>query len=274
MSNIKTYRNTNLKLLDKYSDMFKNKTNINALKKRIIKGNLQTNEFIKSELKINYNNFKQNSEFYSSAKLTKNKAVFKKLNMFDESEITIDIKNVDKKNIWYHYKLHRKMLNKNNGSIIQHIVRFYENGKFKKSVNITAKNKRDFKKLLLIKLQDGSDGEWKVRKWLSKPNTKVIIITRAFNKLDNLQPQLKYLQTFMDNDTGTCVYDAFLKYFENKKCFHGKIMHRKLFNNSNLYKKAYDLKNIETICELVHNFRLNNFELCLRVNGNGNQDAC
>lgn len=251
MSNIKTYRNTNLKLLDKYASMFKNKKNIDALKKRIIKGNLQTNTFIKSELKINYNNFKENREFYSSSKLTKNKAIFKKLNMFDESEKTIDMDNIDKKNVWYHYKFYRKMVNKNNGAIIQHIVRFYEDGKFKKSVNITAKTKKEFKKLLLIKLQDGSDGEWKVKSWLSKPNTKVVIITRAFNKLENLQPEMKYLQTFMDNDTGTCVYDAFLKFFENKKSFDGKRLHKKLLNNSNLYKKAYDLKNIETICELV-----------------------
>jgi hypothetical protein len=248
MSNLKLLRFSNLKFVNDHTEMFKTEPSRQAIIKRIEKGNVKTNEFIKEELLRN-----KNKTGYTSGKLASNNVINNKLKTYAEELVTLSKYILDGKNVWFHYKKFNEMLAQNPGTFIQQIVRFFKGERLVKVINITTTNRRNFKDQLKLKLIDGSGGPWRVFRFLNnKPSTRrVEVVTKSYNKLSNLNNQLKFLQTFRDNDTGTCVYDAFIKYFENKKSPKGIKMYKRLLKNSELYKKEYNLDNIKQICELV-----------------------
>jgi len=78
-----------------------------------------------------------------------------------------------------------------------------------------------------------------------------IIETEAINFVEVKKNQNK--QTYKNNDSGTCVYDAFLKFFLYNKDKNAKTISNKLISSEGLkYKKAYNDDNLKEICKFCN----------------------
>lgn len=106
----------------------------------------------------------------------------------------------------------------------------------------------------------GSEGIWNVRAFIEARrtiqdmNAYVIINTYAYDIIttDIIKEKFKYdAQTFRLNETGTCVYDGLLKYFDNSEDKRKKARYNRLIKNELEYKKPYTVDNIHTIAQLV-----------------------
>jgi len=106
----------------------------------------------------------------------------------------------------------------------------------------------------------GSEGNWNVERFLScrrsidDNNAYVIINTYAYDIIntDIIKEKFNYdSQLFRLNETGTCVYDGLLKYFDNSEDKRKKARYNKLIKNKLEYKKAYTIDDIHTIGQLV-----------------------
>ena len=106
----------------------------------------------------------------------------------------------------------------------------------------------------------GSDGLWyvkeflEVRRRMKDNNAYVIINTYAYDIINTeiIKEKFKYdAQNFQLNETGTCVYDGLLKYFDNSEDKRKKARYKRLIKNKLEYKKPYTVDNIHTIAQLV-----------------------
>jgi len=158
-------------------------------------------------------------------------------------------------------KIKRETL-QNKNILFSHQVKYYVDDKLKPEIsNITFFTIDEIKKPLYEKVKfRNSAGEYG---WLPKDEinfyrkkAKVEFITTAYNKIDSKIYKSVYgEQLYQFNDSGTCVYDAFYNFFENKlinspKDKKVKSIFNKLVTQKDKYAKAYTDKNIHEIGQL------------------------
>ena len=113
----------------------------------------------------------------------------------------------------------------------------------------TSKIHIKFVKDIVQRIMLGSNGEFIPKLWINKDkNTKRYTSFKTY-----ILPQIITIkdnnQIFRDSDNGTCVYDAFLKFFENKKDKMGKSIYKKLILEEKTYSKEYTLETLKEIAE-------------------------
>ena len=250
MSQNKTLRNQLLKLLEKKKNLLYNKSSFISLQNLINTSQKPKLDLLKDELDrivvkgYSLKTFKSN--------FTLNKSIKKE----SETILRFNNNNIDANpdfQFYIHIKKVKELQSQYPNSVYQQITRFYEGNRLIKTINITDTDVKKIKEKLNLQLRDGSEGQWKVAIFLQtniNDNRRVEIITRAYKRIENINDEVKFLQTFKDNDTGTCVYDAFIKYFSNLKSVRAEQTLRRLQKNEQLYSKSYTYENLKEICEL------------------------
>jgi hypothetical protein len=163
---------------------------------------------------------------------------------------------------WIHVKEINKIMKYRPNDYFLHSVKFYENNKLSdnyETINIEFNklNKKQVDKKLQYFVLDGSNVGWIVREYLDEKDKKgnrfnryVMIETFAFKKQQDFDKQKRLIQIYKSNDNGTCVYDGFCQYFENKNDLTGKSIYNKLIKQADKYKKAYTKEEICQIAQL------------------------
>ena len=212
---------------------------------------------------------------------------------------------------WLHKEEVRKMMKKNPDTIIIHKAEFYIDGIKQDRINITymditgediteEKNlinepiKFNFIDTSLTREQlgnkidwyitiGGSGGFWLINAFIKYcnenniPNYNVKIITKAYTKIPNIfSEQLSHLQKYAFNNTGTCVYDGILSFFEkylNTKNSKAIAIYNKLYKNPNKYAKSYTVEEMEKLGQDINcSFTIN--DLINQEDININKNSC
>jgi len=248
MSQNKTLRNQLLKLLERKKNLLYNKSSFISLQNLINTAKKPKLDLLKDELD------RITEKGYSLKTFKNNFTLNKSIKKENETILRFDNNNIDDNpdyQFYIHIKKVKELKNLYPNSVYQQITRFYEGNRLINTINITDTDIKKIKDRLNFRLRDGSQGEWKVSYFLQRgDNRRVEIITRAYKRVDNINAEVKFLQTFKDNDTGTCVYDAFIKYFSNLNSVRAKQTLKRLQKNEQLYCKAYSYENLKEICEL------------------------
>lgn len=215
----------------------------------------------------------------------------------------------DKYGYWLHKDEVRKMMKKNPDTIIVHKVEFYIDGikqedkiklRYYESFEGEVTGSRNLKErpikftftdtsLSREKLGNkidwyitigGSGGDWVIRAFykyciLNDLKWNVKIITKAYTKIpNNFSEQLSYLQKYAFNNTGTCVYDGILSFFEkylNTKNSKAIAIYNKLYKNPNKYAKSYTIEEMgklgqEINCSFTINDLINQEDIQINKN--------
>ena len=212
---------------------------------------------------------------------------------------------------WIHKNEVHDMMKKNPDTIIIHKVDFYINGIKQDLINITYMDitgeditvernlidepiKFDFidTSLNISELGNkidwyvtigGSGGFWIVNSFIKYcnenniSNHNVKIITKAYTKIpNNFSEQLSHLQKYAFNNTGTCVYDGILSFFEkylNTKNSKAIAIYNKLNNNPIKYAKSYTIEEMEKLGQEINcSFTIN--DLINQEDININKNSC
>ena len=182
-------------------------------------------------------------------------------------------------NVRIHYDQLNKMMNKNpDGYYTQTLEHFTKDNKpfkgiFKLKIYETDKkvnfnkitiSSRDLKtmkkgsrqklfKQCALLFSGGSDGVWIPDYWCHDYYTSAFYIEGNYSLITtNYYKTIKVAektepQTFKLNDTGTCVYEGFLDFF-NSECKVKTTFYNKLVKNKDIYAKAYTLETLPEIC--------------------------
>ena len=184
-----------------------------------------------------------------------------KLNEIDSSRYDNDI----------NYKIAKKIKDmakeKNKKQIVKHYVKFYSNGEeiieftltnastvinddLDYSFTTNDKSTTIYTDLLHIVNFEGSEFLPIIKDFLKEySKSKVEIYYKIFNPiLNDESKQFRLIQNYADNNSGTCVYDGLLKFFESKEKGTGKIIYNTLIKNEIKYKKAYNLTELNEMC--------------------------
>lgn len=186
-------------------------------------------------------------------------------NIIKQNTVTMS-STVNKNFTWLTHEMQIRKIKRetiqNKNILFSHQVKYYLDGEFNPSIsNITFFTIDEIKKPLYEKIKfRNSAGEYG---WLPKieinfypKRVKVEFITTAYNKIDSeIYKSVYGEQLYQFNDSGTCVYDAFYNFFENKhinapKDKKVKSIFNKLVTQKDKYAKAYTDKNIHEIGEL------------------------
>ena len=246
MSQNKTLRNQLLKLLEKKKNLLYNKSSFISLQNLINTAQKPKLDLLKDELD------RITEKGYSLKTFKSNFTLNKSIKKESETILRLNNNNLGDTDYYIHIKKVKELQSQYPNSVYQQITRFYENNRLISTINITDTDVKKIKEKLNFQLRDGSEGQWKVSNFLQNEddNRRVEIITRAYKRIENINDEVKFLQTFKDNDTGTCVYDAFIKYFSNLKGVKAQQTLKRLQKNEQLYSKSYTYENLKEICEL------------------------
>lgn len=236
-------------------------------------------------------------------------------NIIDINESTRYINTVsgpeERFGFWIHKNEVHDMMKKNPDTIIIHKVEFYIDGIKQDLINITYMDitgeditvernlidepiKFDFIDTSLTYSElghkidwyvtiGGSGGFWIVNAFIKYcnenniPNYNVKLITKAYTKIPNqFSEQLSYLQKYAFNNTGTCVYDGILSFFEkylNTKNSKAIAIYNKLYKNPNKYAKSYTIEEMEKLGQDINcSFTIN--DLINQEDININKNSC
>jgi hypothetical protein len=251
MSIVKSLRIELSKLLESKKNLIYNKSSFNSLQNKINTAQKAKLEFLKDEL----NRIVEKG--YSVKSLNTNFTFNKEIKKEKENILKLDINNVENYNYYTHIKKIKELVKIYPNAVYQQITRYYDGDKLVDMVNITDTDVKQIKDKLKFQLRASSKGAWFVAQFIQNAqilyvNPRVEIITRAYKRIEKIDDELKFLQTFRDNDTGTCVYDAFIKYFSNLTSVRAKQTLKRLQKNEQLYCKAYNYDNLKEICQLCN----------------------
>jgi len=204
----------------------------------------------------------------------------------DSNEIIINVFNRRSLDFWIHSNEIYNMMVRNPNTIITHEVKFFNSSNeevnnymskvLEKVIDglplkvdfIQYKTKKEIEQdTQYIFSIAGSNGIWIPDDFIYTDNNNYVkLITKAYKKLNNVNEQLRILQRYAFNDSGTCVYDGLLEYFskyEDTKNKIGKAIYNKLINKHNKYAKSYNIEEMEelgkeincsfTIVDLINN---------------------
>ena len=150
------------------------------------------------------------------------------------------------------------------------LVKFYDiNNNLERTINLKTTlmlkgkvNRERFYNQIIFKLAGDSNGEWIVRKYIKEEKGNYVTIENiAFRKIEKVVNVIE--QVYRLNNTLTCVYDGFLKFFESVDKNKKKIYNR-LIKEKNKYAKAYTDETLNEIC----NFTQSNLTIRNLINGN------
>lgn len=223
-------------------------------------------KILKEQAKINAKKFiaEKAKEQKKKAEENKVRKLEKKYNILYSNEIRIETEYEFK---GINYKINAIELNtmkrktKTPNVLFQQEISFYDNkGKvINKVIKVKGKtvdfttmkfetntiNKEFIEKVNMNMVNRKDYAEWKPDILLSNyPNGYTKIITRALNPI---KPTAKK-QTYRDNNTGTCVYDGAVNYFNklSEKNKNAKAIYNKLIKNKDTLAKEYTDETIET----------------------------
>ena len=216
-----------------------------------------------------------------------------KQNQLNKRFIRIDENNIDNFDIWIHEAEIRALQKTNSNGYYVQTTKFYNNrgnlndGIFKPvniktslMLNSKAKRKIVYEQIMNKLTVGGSEYDWKISAWIledrqvfidnnemSIKNTKKIgyyatIETVVFTNIQKVNNIIN--QVYQENETLTCVYDGFLKFFNNPNSKDKKKVYNRLIKNSNIYAKSYTDDTLNEICE----FTQTNLIIKDLINGN------
>ena len=238
-----------------------------------------------------------------------------KLNTNKQDEHIIDINEsnrqiftpqgiTNKFGFWIHTNEIYDMMKKNPDTIIIHKVEFFIDGIKQDKITLidnqddiivrdlkddeikfdfidTSLNKNEISnKIDWYVTIGGSAGDWIINAFIKYCNQiglkwNVKIITKAYTKINN-DNQLSYLQKYAFNNTGTCVYDGILSFFEkylNTKNSKAIAIYNKLYKNPNKYAKSYTIEEMEKLGQEINcSFTIN--DLINQEDININKNSC
>ena len=175
--------------------------------------------------------------------------------VIDQSIITITFDNIRKYEFITHGIEIRRMKTKQPNKLYSHQVIYYDgNTAIKKNIIFYKSNEVNDQFINKVIMRNtGEDYEWAPKKWVkyNKYNS-VKIITSAHTPLEpRIYNTVFESQIYRLNDTGTCVYDAFVNFFKNKSNErNAKTVYNKLINLKEQYAKAYTDETIHEIGKL------------------------
>lgn len=195
-------------------------------------------------------------------------------NKLNRSIITLDKENIVNYDIWIHEAQIRAIQKQNKNGYYVQITKFFDTKNVNKSP-ITIKtslmlNSKANRKILYQEITNkltvgGSEYDWVVSNWILggflDDNRYVTIETIAYNNIPKVRNVAE--QIYQENESLTCVYDGFLKFFNsddrNKKTFYNKLIKYK-----DVYAKSYTDDTLIEICE----FTRTNLTIKDLINGN------
>jgi hypothetical protein len=245
MSQIKKLRDELVLLLQQRRNALYNAASYTSLLKVVRSAGKAKLNHLKDELTRDIKNYSLKT-FNSNFKLSKS------IKLKDEQILRLDSNNIDNYTYYAHIKQIYELQNAYSNGVYQQITRYYVGNRLVDTTTITETDIKKIKEILNHRLRDGSEGDWYVELFINEdPSHRVEIISRVYKKIDNINEEVKYLQTFRDNDTGTCVYDAFIKYFSNVNNVRGQQTLKRLQKKIHL-RKAYTYENLNEICEVCN----------------------
>jgi hypothetical protein len=236
--------------------------------------------FDKIKIKDNKELYK-NSVKYANEINNKYEEIFNKItlkqNQLNKRFVRIDEANIENYGIWIHEAEIRAIQKSNiNGYYVQ-TTRFYNknnitsNGEYKPvnikttlMLNTKAKRKIVYEQIMNKLTVGGSEYDWKVRTWIyGEENANFVdegikrknighyatIETIVFNYIPKVNNIIN--QVYQENESLTCVYDGFLKFFNNPNNRDKKTVYNKLIKNFDKYAKSYTDDTLYEICEFT-----------------------
>jgi len=249
--------------------------------------------FDKIKIKDNKELYK-NSVKYANEINNKYEEIFNKItlkqNQLNKRFVRIDEANIENYGIWIHEAEIRAIQKSNiNGYYVQ-TTRFYNknnitsNGEYKPvnikttlMLNTKAKRKIVYEQIMNKLTVGGSEYDWKVRTWIygeenanfvdeeitrKKTGHYATIETIVFNYIPKVNNIIN--QVYQENESLTCVYDGFLKFFNNPNSRDKKQVYTRLIKNADKYAKSYTDETLYEICE----FTKTNLIIKDLINGN------
>jgi hypothetical protein len=177
-------------------------------------------------------------------------------NKIKEKTITITKKNIDNYGVSTHYDQFKNMMDKVKNAYYIQVVKFYN--KHNKLSTHQPYITKVFKTIEKIKTEKYKtiqfsmelDYQWLVELWIEDNKTNyATITTTAYKNIAQVQ-NINVEQLYQENESGTCVYDGFLKFF-NQDCKKKKTIYNKLIKNKSIYAKAYTDETLKEICDFT-----------------------
>jgi dsDNA-binding SOS-regulon protein len=181
-------------------------------------------------------------------------------NELNKRFVRLDESNVENYGIWIHEAEIRALQKSNRNGYYVQTTKFYNKktltsrGEYKPVIikttimlNTKAKRKIVYQEIINKLTTDGSEYDWKIRKWIfgeenagfledgiirKKTGHYATIETIVYNNIARVNNVIN--QVYQENESLTCVYDGFLKFFNNSNCKDKKTMYNKLIKNADI----------------------------------------
>ncbi len=239
--------------------------------------NLYVNNIIKSipsaekilkKIKITKKNELYKSSIKIAGDINQKYSILKGVEILGKNKINeriidhIDIKSINNNGwgLWLHEKEFIEMEKQVKNAIYIQVVEFYNSSGVKinqktKTLRtplvLKGKNRKNFFGYIADVMTDGITYEWLIRIWAEEKNGNYAkITTTAYKKINKIQ-NVDLKQLYQRSETKTCVYEGFLKFFNNSSDKHKKAMYNKLLNNKHIYGKAYTDETLQEICNFT-----------------------
>ena len=244
---------------------------------------------VKDNKELYKNSFKYANEVNDIYEKIYNKTTLKQ-NELNKRFVRIDDNNIENYGIWIHEAEIRALQKTNRNGYYVQTTKFYNNRgqldtvRFKPvnikttlMLNSKAKRKIVYEQILNKLTVGGSEFDWKVIPWIyggemnfldenDMPKKRVgyyaTIETIVFSNIQKVNNIIN--QVYQENESLTCVYDGFLKFFNNPNSRDKKQVYTRLIKNSNIYAKSYTDETLYEICE----FTKTNLIIKDLINGN------
>jgi hypothetical protein len=239
--------------------------------------------------------FKDNKELYkNSVKYANeindryekiyNKTTLKQ-NELNKRFVRIDENNIENYDIWIHEAEIRALQKSNRNGYYVQTTKFYNrqglsDGEYKPvnikttlMLNSKAKRKIVYEQIMNKLTIGGSEYDWKVSSWIREEQNftdkkplkfgyYATIETIVFSNIPKVNNAIN--QIYQENESLTCVYDGFLKFFNNPNNRDKKQIYNRLIKNADKYAKSYTDETLNEICE----FTKTNLIIKDLINGN------
>jgi hypothetical protein len=244
---------------------------------------------LKDNKELYKNSVKYANELNDRYEKIYNKTTLKQ-NELNKRFVRIDENNIDNFGIWIHEAEIRALQKSNRNGYYVQTTKFYNNksltsnGEYKPvnikttlMLNSKAKRKIVYEQIMNKLTVGGSEYDWKVSTWIrgeenagfvdegiirKKTGHYATIETIVFTNVQKVNNIIN--QIYQENESLTCVYDGFLKFFNNPNSKDKKKVYNRLIKNVDKYAKSYTDETLYEICE----FTQTNLIIKDLINGN------
>jgi len=244
---------------------------------------------VKDNKELYKNSFKYANEVNDIYEKIYNKTTLKQ-NELNKRFVRIDEDNIENFGIWIHEAEIRALQKSNRNGYYVQTTKFYNknnitsNGEYKPvnikttlMLNSKAKRKIVYEQIMNKLTVGGSEYDWKVSSWIrgeenagfvdegikrKRTGHYATIETIVFSNIQKVNNIIN--QVYQENESLTCVYDGFLKFFNNPNSRDKKQVYTRLIKNADKYAKSYTDETLYEICE----FTKTNLIIKDLINGN------